>query len=53
MGEFFEFLMLEAIRRDIHAKANRGIKKPFEVLVGVKIKGEGRGEVATLLVCNN
>lgn len=53
MNEFLERLMLEAMRRDIHAQANKGIQKGFEVLVAIKQEGEGCGRVVTMLVCNN
>lgn len=53
MKKFFEQLMLEAMRRDIHAQANKGVAKGFEVLVAIKPTSEGCGQVVTMLVCNN
>jgi hypothetical protein len=53
MDKIFKELMLEAIRRDIHAQANKGIQKGFEVLVAIKQKTEDSGKVVTMLVCYN
>jgi len=31
-------LMVEALRRDLERQANQGVKKPFKVIVFVKVK---------------
>jgi|FreactcultureFD7_1027221.scaffolds.fasta_scaffold28760_2 hypothetical protein len=49
---FFQELMLEAVKRDIKATLNKGMSKPFEVLVSVKMHTQGL-EVQNAKICNN
>lgn len=52
MENFFEFLMANAIASKIKQDANRNLKKPFEVLVSVKLEQKGV-KVQNAMVCNN
>ncbi len=49
---FFQELMLEAVKRDIKATLNKGMSKPFEVLISVKMHTQGL-EVQNAKICNN
>ena len=44
---------IEAIKQQVYQQENKGLKKPFEVLVSVKETSEQRGEVFTSKVCLN
>jgi hypothetical protein len=50
-------LMVEALRRDLERQANQGVKKPFKVIVFVKVKEIddfcGVGEVHQIKLCLN
>jgi hypothetical protein len=53
MEKFLKMMMIEAIKQQVYQQENRGLKKPFEVLVSVKETSEQRGEVFTSKVCLN
>ena len=50
-------LMVEALRRDLERQANQGVKKPFKVIVKVRVKEIddfcGVGEVHQIKLCLN
>jgi hypothetical protein len=53
MEKFLKMMMIETIRQQVYQQENKGLKKPFEVLVCVKETSEHRGEVFTSKVCLN
>lgn len=49
----FEKLMADMLKKKISEQANKGIIKPFEVVIGISFV-EGKGiKVSDTLVCNN
>ena len=51
--DFFERMMLEQLTAKAKAELNKGMKKPFEVLVNL-VKVEDKGiKVCQAMVCNN
>ena len=51
--EFFEQMMLEQLTAKAKAELNKGMAKPFEVLVNL-VKVENKGiKVCQAMVCNN
>ncbi len=53
MEKFLKMMMIETIKQQIYQQENKGLKKPFEVLVSVKETSEGSGEVFTSQICLN
>ena len=47
MEKFLKMMMIETIRQQVYQQENKGLKKPFEVLVSVRETSEQRGEVFT------
>ena len=53
MEKFLKMMMIETIRQQVYQQENKGLKKPFEVLVSVRETSKDQGEVFTSKVCLN